>query len=91
MFPSYHSSRLCLCIYLRTELTRADPSHALQILSTLLTFLKEHDFSYDTLLVYTCVDNCEIPSREGGRSGWAEEWLAEHKFSEAGVDFGKPE
>lgn len=61
-----------------------------QILSTVLAVLKEDDLQFDSILVYTCVDNCEIPAPAVGRAGWAEEHVEELAFAADGVDFGGP-
>lgn len=64
-------------------------SHAtLQILSTLLPSLEDDAFEFDSLLVYTCANNCEIPSRPGDKTGWQTEVAFKQDFAAAGVKFG---
>ncbi|KDE03276.1 hypothetical protein MVLG_06233 [Microbotryum lychnidis-dioicae p1A1 Lamole] len=60
-----------------------------QILSTLLSFLKDDHFSFDSLLVFTCVENCAIPDAGSNKSGWAEEVLISQDFDQHGVRFGR--
>lgn len=66
-----------------------------QVLSTLLSYLRDEDFTFDSFLIYTCKENCPIPYSpplDGfgteSRSGWAEEWVAEQSFAQDGVKFG---
>lgn len=66
-------------------------AHHRQILSTLLAYAKdEDDLQFDSLLVYTCAENCRIPDGEGGKSGWAQEVVVEQSFAVDGVRFGRP-
>ncbi|SCV73135.1 BQ2448_7060 [Microbotryum intermedium] len=60
-----------------------------QILSTLLSFLKDEHFSFDSLLVFTCVENCSIPEAGSNKTGWAEEVLISQDFDQQGVRFGR--
>lgn len=59
----------------------------MQIVSTLLNFLGDDILSFDSLLVYTCVENCDIPTRSGEKTGWAEECIIEQSFAAEGVKF----
>lgn len=59
-----------------------------QILSTLLPSLEDDAFEFDSLLVYTCANNCEIPTRPGGKTGWQTEVAFKQDFAAAGVKFG---
>ncbi|KAK4704293.1 hypothetical protein P7C70_g1916, partial [Phenoliferia sp. Uapishka_3] len=61
-----------------------------QILSTLLAILQDDDLHFDSILVYTCIDNCQISDLENQRSGWAEEYVVEQNFASDGVTFGGP-
>ncbi|KAM0747495.1 hypothetical protein T439DRAFT_328733 [Meredithblackwellia eburnea MCA 4105] len=58
-----------------------------QILSTLLSYFKDDYLQFDSLLVYSCVDNCPIPEVDG-KTGWAEEFVTELVFAADGVKFG---
>ncbi|GAA5862083.1 hypothetical protein JCM3774_006167 [Rhodotorula dairenensis] len=70
------------------ELCRAERKVEFQILSTLLPSLEDDAFEFDSLLVYTCANNCEIPSRPGGKTGWQSEIAFKQDFAAAGVKFG---
>ncbi|GAA5956870.1 hypothetical protein JCM8115_003847 [Rhodotorula mucilaginosa] len=70
------------------ELCRAERKIEFQILSTLLPSLEDDAFEFDSLLVYTCANNCEIPSRPGGKTGWQTEVAFKQDFAAAGVKFG---
>ena len=61
----------------------------MQVLSTLLSSLSDDSFEFDSLLVYTCANNCAIPPREGGRTGWACEVAFKQDFAAEGVTFGQ--
>lgn len=61
-----------------------------QILSTLLSYISAQvdTLDFDTLLLYTCVENCEIPKRTGGSediTGWAEEIVIKQDFAAGGA------
>ncbi|GAA5881280.1 hypothetical protein JCM1840_003843 [Sporobolomyces johnsonii] len=62
-----------------------------QVLSTLLSHLKDDSFDFDSLLVYTCLANCPIPPRApaGDRTGWASEVVYKQDFAAGGVRFGQ--
>lgn len=60
----------------------------MQILSTILPSLEDETFDFDSLLVYTCANNCAIPPREGGKTGWQAELAFKQDFAAAGVKFG---
>lgn len=74
--------------------------HTTQVVSTLLNFLQDDNLSFDSLLVYTCVENCPIPPRlrtatpiAAGAAeremvaGWAEECVVDQAFAAEGVRF----
>jgi predicted aconitase len=54
-----------------------------------LTYLEDYDLSLDSLLIYTCLEHCLIPSREGDKMGWAEETAVSQSYTSAGVTFGR--
>lgn len=61
-----------------------------QVLSTLLASLSDDSFEFDSLLVYTCANNCAIPPRgERGQTGWACEVAFKQDFAAEGVKFGQ--
>ncbi|GAA5888397.1 hypothetical protein JCM6882_008605 [Rhodosporidiobolus microsporus] len=70
------------------ELCRGERKIEFQILSTLLPSLKDDYLDFDSLLVYTCLNHCEIPKREGGKTGWAVECAFKQDFAAEGVKFG---
>ncbi|GAA5990371.1 hypothetical protein JCM10908_007340 [Rhodotorula pacifica] len=70
------------------ELCRAERKIEFQILSTLLPSLEDDAFEFDSLLVYTCANNCELPARTGGKTGWQTEVAFKQDFAAAGVKFG---
>ncbi|GAA6018811.1 hypothetical protein JCM11491_006872 [Sporobolomyces phaffii] len=70
-----------------------------QILSTLLSHLNDDHLEFDSLLVYTCLDNCEIPPTtptatddddddDETKTGWAQEVVIKQEFTSSGVRFG---
>ncbi|GAA5930610.1 uncharacterized protein JCM15063_002413 [Sporobolomyces koalae] len=72
------------------ELCRGPREIEFQILSTLLSHLDDDILDFDSLLVYTCLDNCQIPPRApvGDRTGWAVEVAFKQDFTASGVRFG---
>ncbi|GAA5827890.1 hypothetical protein JCM11251_007718 [Rhodosporidiobolus azoricus] len=70
------------------ELCRGERKIEFQILSTLLPALKDDYLEFDSLLVYTCLNHCEIPKRDGGKTGWAVECAFKQDFAAEGVKFG---
>ncbi|KAM0786150.1 hypothetical protein ACM66B_006958 [Microbotryomycetes sp. NB124-2] len=60
-----------------------------QVVSTLLNFVKNEHLNFDSLLAYTCADNCLIPERAEGLTGWAEEVVISQAFADQGVKFGQ--
>ncbi|GAA5861960.1 hypothetical protein JCM8547_001539 [Rhodosporidiobolus lusitaniae] len=70
------------------ELCRGQRKVEFQILSTLLPSLQDDNLDFDSLLVYTCVNHCAIPKREGGKTGWAGEVAFKQDFAAEGVRFG---
>ncbi|BGP58028.1 hypothetical protein JCM8202v2_005685 [Rhodotorula sphaerocarpa] len=70
------------------ELCRGERKVEFQILSTILPSLEDETFDFDSLLVYTCANNCAIPPREGGKTGWQAELAFKQDFAAAGVKFG---
>ncbi|GAA6062743.1 hypothetical protein JCM10212_000383 [Sporobolomyces blumeae] len=62
-----------------------------QILSTLLSHLHDDSLDFDSLLVYTCADNCAILPRPpvADRTGWAQEVVFKQDFTSSGVKFGQ--
>merc|ERR1719487_1191812 len=70
------------------ELCRGERKVEFQILSTMLPSLEDETFDFDSLLVYTCANNCAIPPREGGKTGWQAELAFKQDFAAAGVKFG---
>ncbi|KPV72014.1 uncharacterized protein RHOBADRAFT_65678 [Rhodotorula graminis WP1] len=71
------------------ELCRSERKVEFQVLSTLLSSLSDDSFEFDSLLVYTCANNCAIPPREGGKTGWACEVAFKQDFAAEGVKFGQ--
>ncbi|BGP51410.1 hypothetical protein JCM10450v2_007352 [Rhodotorula kratochvilovae] len=71
------------------ELCRSERKVEFQVLSTLLSSLADDHFEFDSLLVYTCANNCAIPPREGGQTGWACEVAFKQDFAAQGVKFGR--
>lgn len=53
----------------------------------MLNFIKDDNVSFDSLLVYTCIDNCPIPERASGEAGWAQEVVVDQAFAAEGVRF----
>ncbi|GAA6037721.1 hypothetical protein JCM8097_002307 [Rhodosporidiobolus ruineniae] len=70
------------------ELCRGERKVEFQILSTLLPSLEDDYLDFDSLLVYTCTNHCEIPKRAGGKTGWAVEVVFKQDFAAEGVKFG---
>ncbi|GAA6014555.1 hypothetical protein JCM10207_001643 [Rhodosporidiobolus poonsookiae] len=70
------------------ELCRSERKVEFQILSTLLPSLSDDNLDFDSLLVYTCTNNCQIPKRSGGETGWAAEVAFKQDFASEGVKFG---
>ncbi|GAA5839051.1 hypothetical protein JCM9279_002577 [Rhodotorula babjevae] len=71
------------------ELCRSERKVEFQVLSTLLSSLSDDSFEFDSLLVYTCANNCAIPPREGAKTGWACEVAFKQDFAAEGVTFGQ--
>ncbi|BGP19873.1 hypothetical protein JCM10213v2_008004 [Rhodosporidiobolus nylandii] len=70
------------------ELCRGERKIEFQILSTLLPSLQDDNLDFDSLLVYTCLNHCEIPKRSSGKTGWAAEVVFKQDFAAEGVKFG---
>ncbi|GAA5911382.1 uncharacterized protein JCM6883_000076 [Sporobolomyces salmoneus] len=79
------------------ELCRGPREVEFQILSMLLSHLNDDSVEFDSLLVYTCLGNCEIPPRlaeapgedgEKKTTGWAKEMVYRQEFTSSGVRFG---
>ncbi|GAA5980943.1 hypothetical protein JCM11641_005493 [Rhodosporidiobolus odoratus] len=70
------------------ELCRGERKIEFQILSTLLPSLSDDTLDFDSVLIYTCINHCEIPKREGGKTGWASEVCFKQDFAAEGVRFG---
>ncbi len=56
-----------------------------QLIATLLAFLNDDDLQFDSVLIYTCNDNCDLSSHRG----WAQELVIQQAYSDKGVSFGQ--
>jgi pre-rRNA-processing protein TSR4 len=62
----------------------ADRQVEFQVVSTLLSFLDDDHAQFDSLLVYTCSQNCDL-----GTLGWAQELVLHQSYSHQGVHFDR--
>lgn len=55
-----------------------------QVVPTLLSYLSDEVVQFDSLLVYTCSQNCDLSLH----NSWAHEQVIQQSYSNQGVRFG---
>lgn len=59
-----------------------------QVVATLLSFLNDDNLQFDSLLVYTCSQNCDLSNQNPPpQTGWAQEQVIKQSYSRQGVEF----